>query len=199
MGRKSMQSERRKEIIKVFYKVAKKEGLENASIAKTASALNMNPSLILHYFSTKEELIFGLIDHILDKYLLIYQPDLDPYRDVRESLLKVIDNIFSKKWNALFDDGVSYSCYSLTFRHNKIKKKYKTLLNALREALEALIVTGNRQGVIAVEDPAVTADLIFVLADGAYYYLSLVDNRREYERKLLLYKLQAFKLLQLKE
>jgi hypothetical protein len=36
MGRKSLKPLRQKAIIKAFYKVAKKEGLENASIAKVA-------------------------------------------------------------------------------------------------------------------------------------------------------------------
>jgi hypothetical protein len=42
-----------------------------------------------------------------------------------------------------------------------------------------------------VEDPALTADIIFVLVDGAYYYLSLVSDKEEYQRKLMQYKRQA--------
>ena len=49
-----------------FYKLAKKEGLENASMAKTAEIIDMNPSLIVHYFKTKEYLVYGLIEYILD-------------------------------------------------------------------------------------------------------------------------------------
>ena len=73
MGRKSLKGPRQKEIIKAFYKVAKKEGLENASIAKTAELININPSLVVHYFKSKDYLVYGLIEYILDKYLLIYK------------------------------------------------------------------------------------------------------------------------------
>lgn len=197
MGRKSLKMIRQKEIIKVFYKVAKKEGLENASIAKTATAMNINPSLILHYFKTKEQLIFGLIEYILDKYLLIFNVDHKKEHDPETALLMVIDNIFSKKWNRLFDDGVSYSCYSLTFRDKKIKKKYKTLLDTLRKTLEGLIILCRDKGIISVADPALTSDLIFVLVDGAYYYLSLVDEKAEYQKRLNAYKQRAIKLLNL--
>lgn len=198
MGRKSLKLIRQQEIIRIFYKVAKKEGLENASIAKTAAAMGINPSLILHYFATKEALIFGLIDYILDKYLLIYRVDKKT-EDPEQVLLAVIDNIFSRKWNTLFDDGVSYSCYSLAFRDKKIRKKYKELLDRLRKQLEEIIRNCAARGVLTVQDPQGTADLIFVLVDGAYYYLSLVDDKAEYQERLQTYKRQALQLLNLKD
>ncbi|MGH2644735.1 MAG: TetR/AcrR family transcriptional regulator [Chitinophagaceae bacterium] len=197
MGRKSLKTTRQKEIIKTFYKVAKKEGLENASIAKVAVAMNINPSLVLHYFQTKEKLIYGLIEYILEKYLLIYKVNDNSGQDAEGALFIAVDNIFSKKWNSLFDDGVSYSCFSLAFRDKKIKKKYKVLLDTLRKTLENLISNCVKKGIIDVKDPAFTADLIFVLVDGAYYYLSLVDDKIEYRKKLELYKDQAIKLLKL--
>ena len=75
MGRKSLKPIRQKGIIKAFYQVARKEGLENASIAKVASVLDVNPSLVIHYFKTKQELIHGLIEYILERYRLIYNPE----------------------------------------------------------------------------------------------------------------------------
>ncbi len=117
MGRKSLKEERQREIIKAFYKLAKKEGLENASIAKTAAVIDINPSLVMHYFETKEALVYGLIEYILDKYLLIYQLPKEYDGSAETALMKVIDNIFSHKWNTLFDDSVSYSCYALAFRN----------------------------------------------------------------------------------
>jgi AcrR family transcriptional regulator len=195
MGRKSLKTPRQKEIIKAFYRLAKKEGLENASIAKTAALLDMNPSLVLHYFQTKESLVYGLIEYILDKYLLIYKIPTEDATDPKKALLKVIDNIFSTKWNALFDDSVSYSCYALAFRDKTIKEKYKRLLDTLRQNLQQLIIDCKNEGILSVKDPALTADLIFVLVDGAYYYLCLVSDKEEYRQKLELYKKQAMSLL----
>jgi len=195
MGRKNLKEPRQKEIIKAFYKLSKKEGLENASIAKTAELINVNPSLIMHYFKTKDYLVYGLIEFILDKYLLIYKLDNINSSSPKIVLNKIIDNIFSKKWNTLFDDGVSYSCYSLTFRNKIIRQKYKILLDTLRKSLEDSIIACNKAKLLSVKNPSATADLIFVLVDGAYYYLSLVDNKEEYEKKLSQYKKQALNLL----
>lgn len=197
MGRKSLKTPRQKEIIKAFYKLAKKEGLENASIAKTAALLDMNPSLVVHYFQTKEALVYGLIEYILDKWLLIYKIPQEYAGDPKKALLQVIDNIFSHKWNTLFDDSVSYSCYALAFRDKTIKEKFKKLLDTLRQNLQQLIIDCKNQGILAVKDPVLTADLIFVLVDGAYYYLCLVSDKEEYQRKLEQYKKQALSLLNL--
>lgn len=196
MGRKNLKEPRQKEIIQAFYKLAKKEGLENASIAKTAELINVNPSLIMHYFKSKDYLVYGLIEFILDKYLLIYNLNNKKDNNPKTVLFKTIDNIFSKKWNVLFDDGVSYSCYSLTFRNKIIRQKYKILLDTLRESLEELITACNNAKLLSVKKPSATADLIFVLVDGAYYYLSLVDDKNEYIKKLSQYKRQALNLLQ---
>ena len=196
MGRKNLKEPRQREIIKAFYKLVKKEGFENASIAKTAELININPSLIMHYFKTKDYLVYGLIEFILDKYLLIYKLNNAASNNPKIVLNKIIDNLFSNKWNTLFDDGVSYSCYSLTFRNKVIRQKYKILLDRLRKSLEDSIVACNNAKLLAVKNPSLTADLIFVLVDGAYYYLSLIDDKDEYLKKLNQYKKHAIKLLQ---
>src|SRR5690554_3191593 len=105
MGRKSLKEDRQKEIIKGFYQVAKKEGLENVSIGKLAKHLDMQPTLILHYFNNKVALTMGLIDYIIDKYRKIYIPKENHKTQPLEALMDIINNIFSRKWNRLFDDG----------------------------------------------------------------------------------------------
>ena len=69
-----------------------------------------------------------------------------------------------------------------------VKENYKVLLDTLRNNLRDLIVECNQQGALVVKDPARVADTIFVMVDGAYYYLSLVSNKQEYKRKLAQYK-----------
>lgn len=195
MGRKSLKDTRRKEIVKVFYKIAKKTGIENTSIAMIAKEMNINPSLIIHYFETREELTYALIDFIVDKYLLIYEQSDGAGAASRESLVAIINDLFSKKWNRLFDDGLFYSCYALTFRDKKVKQLYKRLSDTLRENLESFLRKCQATGAITIENPRITADLIYMLVDGAYYYLSLVSNKKEYNTKLDEYKKEAFKLL----
>ncbi|WP_214229169.1 TetR family transcriptional regulator [Pedobacter sp. B4-66] len=194
MGRKSLKEARQLEIIKIFYKVAKTEGYENTSIAKIAKVMDINPSLIIHYFETKEDLTYGLIDYILERYLLIYTIKNKDGATLSD-LKKTIDMLFSKKWNLLFDDGLFYTFYALAFREKKIKAKYKTILDSLRFALTSMIEQCNQKDLIKVEDAKAAADLIFVLVDGAYFYLSLESDKKAYAERLDYYKSKAYQIL----
>lgn len=197
MGRKSLIPVRQKAIIKAFYKVARKEGLENASIAKVASALDVNPSLVIHYFKTKRDLIHGLIEYILERYRLIYNPDNGPM-NTREHLKKIMLNLFSRKWDKLFDDGVFYSSFSLIFRDKTLKTHYKNIHDHLRQMLTDTLREAKRNKVIKINDVEKTADVIFILIEGAYYYLSMVTDKAEYERRMRLYQKTVLGMLGLK-
>src|SRR5690606_4403855 len=183
MGRKSLKPLRQKAIIKAFYKVARKEGLENASIAKVAAVLEVNPSLVIHYFSSKQDLIHGLIEYILERYRLLYNPEVDTHNP-RMRLIKIIRNLFSRKWNKLFDDGVFYSSFALIFRDRTVKEHYKNLHDHLRTLLKEALSEAKAHGVINVDDVERTADLIFIFVEGAYYYLSMVSDKNEYKARI---------------
>lgn len=197
MGRKSLKTERQKEIIKSFYEVAKQEGLENTSVAKVAKYMGINTSLILHYFESKDELIFGLINFILESYKALYITN--DIENVETKLRKTIDNLFSRDWNNLIDDGVFYSYYTLIFRDEKIKEAFRDLHDSLRIFLADVITEAQKEGIVDVENPKETAELIFVLVEGAYYYLSLFDtNDIEYTHKADRYKKTALNMLNFK-
>ncbi len=193
MGRKSLKVDRRREIVKAFYEVAKKEGLGNTSLSKIGKKLKMPPSLLVHYFTTKEELLLELIDFIINNYKSIYIPKENSEDTSIKKLLLVMDNIFSRKWNNLIDDGVFYSCFALVFQDKRIKSKFHELHLLLRSWLTELIQQCKDDGYLDIDDPSRTSELIFVISDGAYYYLSMVDE--DYESKLELYKEEAYNLL----
>jgi AcrR family transcriptional regulator len=198
MGRKSLKPLRQKGIIQAFYKVAKKEGLENASIAKVAAVLEVNPSLVIHYFSTKQDLMHGLIEYILHRYRLLYNPE-NGTSNPKERLIKIIRNLFSRKWNKLFDDGVFYSSYALIFRDKTVKEHYKNLHDHLRTLLKDALQEAKDDGVIATADVEKTADLIFIFIEGAYYYLSMVSDKSEYQERIQDYEKTVLSMLKLVE
>jgi AcrR family transcriptional regulator len=198
MGRKSLKPIRQKGIIKAFYKVAQKEGLENASIAKVAAVLDVNPSLVIHYFETKQDLIHGLIEYILERYRLIYNPEngtLNP----ADRLKKIIRNLFSRKWDKLIDDGVFYSSFALIFRDKALKAHYKNLHDHLRQMLTDTLKDANENGVIEIDDVEKTADLIFIFVEGAYYYLSMISDKSEYDSRMEHYQKTVLSMLNIKD
>jgi AcrR family transcriptional regulator len=198
MGRKSLVTLRQKEIVKAFYKVSLKEGLENASIAKVAEALEVNPSLVIHYFKSRQELLHGLIEYIIERYKLIYDPgNGNGNGHPKAKLKKVINNLFSRKWHKLFDDSVFYSGYALIFRDDTIKEHYKNLHDQLRKLLADALQEAADAKVIESDNVQQTADLVFVFVEGAYYYLSMVGDKAEYEKRLSFYEKTVLQFLKL--
>jgi len=197
MGRKSLKETRQKEIIKGFYMVAKKQGLENTSIAKLAAHLRVNPSLIMHYFSSRENLLNALVDFIRESYSGIYEVN-DGKIDTKQKLLKLIDNLFSRKWNKLFDDGVFYSCYALTYRNKNFRSGYKKMHEALHEMLLNSLRQAAANHVIPDENIEEKVTIIFSIIDGAYYFLGMVSDKKEIQAKENLYKKYVLELLGLK-
>jgi AcrR family transcriptional regulator len=194
MGRKSLKEVRQKEIIEAFYIVAKKEGIGNASLVKVAAEMGINPSLVSHYFGSKNALIFGLIEFILESYKNFYS--LDHSESKKGCRLKnIIDNLFSREWHNLIDDQVFYDCFTLVFRNKSIKAAYKELHEHLRQWLSEAIEEAKGNGEVEVENPQGAADLIFILVEGSYYYLSMYDKGEEYYQKQNRYKQGALDIL----
>jgi len=195
VGRKSLKETRQKEIVIAFYKVAKKEGLENASIAKVAENLKVNPSLIIHYFKSRKELLNALVDFILKRYLEIYL--FDDEIDSKEKLVALIDHLFSRTWHRLFDDGVFYSCYALIYRHPSIKESYKELHDTLISKLRQSLLEACENNIVEVEDINQTAEVVFSMVDGAYFSLGMETDIGERERKASFYKCHVKRMLNL--
>lgn len=193
MGRRSLKEIRQKEIVIAFYKVAKKVGIENASVAKVADLLDINPSLVMHYFKTKDDLLQALVDFNLEKYLSIYS--VSGKVDSREKLLEIIENLFSRKWHRLFDDGVYYSCYSFIYRNRRFKKEFRELHDSLHENFVITLKDASEAGVIKVDNFEQASKLIFSIVDGAYYYLGMMDDEQEIERISIWYKQHVLAIL----
>lgn len=193
MGRRSIKDLRQQEIVKALYKTAKSEGLHNASIAKVADEMNVNPSLILHYFKTKEEMLFALIEYILNRYQNIYT--VKNHDSAIEELTQVLNNLFSRKWNKLISDDVYYNCYTLIFRDPKIREKYKQLHDSLRSSLEQHLIACINEGSLKIDNPKITSNLIYTILEGAYFYLCMVNDKDKNEAVMEQYKQHAFELL----
>lgn len=184
---------RKKEIIEGFYNLSKINGLENTSIAKIGKHLDMPPSLIMHYFPTRDILISSLIEYILEQYLLIFEPitkELEEKKDIDLSI--IVETLFSRNWNLLFDDGVFYSCYAMIFRNEQIKNDYRILHEKLRESLK-VILDNNKE--MEGRDTTMLAEQIFVVVEGAYYYLSMIVDEASYNQKVDYFKKQVYDLL----
>jgi len=179
MGRKNLGEKRRSEIVKAFYEVARETGLENASIAKVAESMGISNGLVMHYFNTKDELLLGLNEFILQQHLKVFMEGHLGMIKSRRDLEALIGDLFSRKWNQFFDDGVFYSCYALIYRNKGFNDSFKAYLLRLHRVLQAELRQALAHGIIENKNIEELTEIIFALIDGSYYYMGMFETGDE--------------------
>ncbi len=143
---------RKREIIEEFYRVIVEEGLEKASLVKIAKRLSVSPSLLIHHFKTKDELILQLIDYIVDKYAGSLS-DLPDTRDSKQRINAILDLVFSQEWTKTIDDRVYYTCLHLSFQSQQVKERLRFMQRGFVENLKTEI------GEYAKQEPDLDIDV----------------------------------------
>lgn len=174
MGRKSKAAIRKKEILSHFYEVLSQEGFAGASIAKIASSMSVNPSLLIHYFSTKEEMVMELVESILSTYRNGIFPNLQNIQDPNERFNQMLNYAFGTDWNGVIEDSVFFDCFALSLRDSSIAEEFREVYDALRLAMRDEIEHAVNAGVIHVKDIEKSVDLLFVMMEGAHMYSSFM-------------------------
>ncbi|MDX2285299.1 MAG: TetR/AcrR family transcriptional regulator [Bacteroidia bacterium] len=183
MGRKSKAQVRKPEILSHFYQVIIEEGLEGASIAKVAKRMGVNPSLLIHYFTTKEAMVEGLIDYILDTYSSHLLPDFSGAATPRERWDDVVDVLSKLRWVQFMNEVVFYNCYTLSLRDPKISNRFEALYERLIQSIAQETEYAARHGVIEAESPRMFAEQVVALIEGSNFYENLRrDKARPVER-----------------
>lgn len=187
MGRKSKADDRRKEILSYFYDVIIDEGFEGASFAKIAKRMDVNPSLLVHYFSNKDAMVLGLIEYVVDTYAAQILPDFSEVADPAERWDDVIDVISKIQWDLFINSTVFYSAYTLALRNDEIKQQFMELYQGVRERLQEEVVFASEAGIINIEDPKRASELIIMVMEGANYFSNVWQDppSREEQHQLL--------------
>lgn len=157
---------RRREMLTAYYQVLKDEGLQGASIAKIARLIDAPPSLLIHYFGTKEQMTIELVDHLLEEYRQGYGDRLAAIADPRRRLLATLDTFFDPEYHELLDDSVFYACFYLSLRHPAVRRSFATLYEASLELVESTIAECMAAGHLAADDAHGLAVAVKALEEG---------------------------------
>ena len=181
MGRKPKTEIRRREILEHFYLVLIEEGLQGASIAKIAKHMGVHPSLLIHYFSTKDEMVVELVEFILEKYEQAATPKLAGINDPGKRLHAVLDMLFGIGWTKEIDQSAFYACYYLSLSNERVKESFDRLYGAFKNMLAEEIQMCADKGLIKKTDPDKGAYLIIAMMEGLIFLRNTIRDDREYE------------------
>ncbi|MEL7533324.1 MAG: TetR/AcrR family transcriptional regulator [Bacteroidota bacterium] len=195
MGRKSKATVRRQEILSHFYQVIIDEGFEGASIAKIAKRMEVNPSLLIHYFSTKDAMVVGLIDYIMTTYSPTILPDFSETADPEERWQDVLDVISQMKWDRIMNHKVFYSCYALGLRLPEVMERFEGLYQSLLERIETEVLCAAEAGLIKIESPRKAAEFIMTLAEGRSFLQHVTGGEEGLQSDPTLFRKLAHEML----
>jgi AcrR family transcriptional regulator len=153
-------------MLAAYYETLVAEGLQGSSIAKIAMRLRVPPSLLIHYFGTKEQMTIELVDYLLEEYREGYGDRLAAIGDPLERLRAIIVTFFDPHYHELLDDSVFYACFYLSLRHPSVRRSYHTLYAATLQLIESAIDECMRAGCIRSDDPHELALVVKALEEG---------------------------------
>lgn len=166
MTRAERSHRRRREMLEAYYQTLLDEGLQGASIAKIARRLDVPPSLLIHYFGTKEQMTIELVDYLLEAFHGTYGDKLAAIADPRARLLAILDEFFSPEYHQLLDDRAFYACFYLSLTHPKVRHAYATLYESSLELVETAVRDCMEAGVIPSDDAHELAMTVKAMEEG---------------------------------
>lgn len=159
-------------IIRSFYETILEQGFEGASIAKVAKRLDIQSTLIIHYFGNKENMTLALVDFVVEEYSKIFKKirnqrkDSDPEQRIR-SFFKII---WSKPYYEKIDIAASLSVISVSFRNQRVRKKIQWLYQQFKALLiQEMEAFFDRKG-IETPDVERAANVLLSMVEGSRHF-----------------------------
>ena len=181
MKKRSNADNRIPEILESYYQVILDLGFEGASIGKVAKNMDIHPSLIIHYFKSKENMNIELVKLIIEKFNSPQFLKLDHIQDLTERFTKLIDVLFSFDWSRTVHPTVFYAFYYLSFRNPLIKERFQKMFMDFRDYLTDEFRFYKKAGIIFVDDPQKAADMVVTLVEGLEFHAGFLKNGQPFD------------------
>ena len=174
---------RKPEILEHFYQVIIQQGLESASIAKIAESMGIHPSLIFHYFKTKDAMILALAEYLREKY--------DP-PFIRDQFVSIKDpqHRFNMFFNIMFSEtnvktvntSVFYAFYYLSYRNPEIHNRFADMFKEHRDFIVQELEFFKKEGLIKKDiDLELAADFIVSIFEGLAFHVDFLAAGKPFE------------------
>jgi len=135
MGRKSSAPQRRAQIVWALYDCLAESGQEKVTIKEIAAKAELPAGVIHYYFKSKDDIIAGLAEAIVEKYSCMIDEQTSAQFSIEEKVATTIDFmvdqlIFNRPLNLVF-----YNLVQMTFERKKLQSVVKILMQEYRERL----------------------------------------------------------------
>jgi AcrR family transcriptional regulator len=195
MGRESKFTIRRREIVESCYQVIARKGLEGATLKRIGREMGVAPSLLMHYFSSKEELILALVDYMVEKMDRTYLEVSRQTRTARERLALYIDKNFDFEIPQSVEDRVFYGSFYLALSDERIRGSFRRMYAHDHKMIVGLIEKYAQEAGVENLNPDLLAVQIIASIEGFYLYRVVHGDSPELNRAVESYKASLWRQL----
>lgn len=178
MGRKSKADQRRREILEHCYQIMGEEGLEGVTLKNIGNQMGVAPSLIMHYFKNKEEILTELVDFLTESMDRAYLPQLDKLNSAKEKLEFYIDKTLHFDVASSVNDQVFYGCFYLSIRNEEIRHRFARMYDHDEKLLKKLIEEYLIEcGPVNVDSTILSIQIASIIE--GFYFLRMIEGDRK--------------------
>jgi len=157
---------RRREMLAAYYETLLDEGLQGASLAKIAARVQAPPSLLIHYFGTKEQMTIELVDYLLERYHVTYGALFESMADPLERLRAIVDYLFSVEYHQLMDDRAFYALFYVSLTNSTVRRAFARVYEESLRLVESTLVDCMAAGQVPRDDAHELAVALKALEEG---------------------------------
>jgi AcrR family transcriptional regulator len=166
MRREERSKVRRREMLAAYYEVLLDEGLQGASVAKIAKRIDAPPSLLMHYFGTKEQMTIELVDYLLERLHAASVGTIEGLEEPLERLYAIVDAIFSVEYHQVLDDRAFYALFYLSLTHPTVRRAFARVYEESLALVEATLAECMDRCLVRRDDPHELAVSLNALEEG---------------------------------
>ncbi len=196
MGRKSKSTIRRREIMESCYQVVAERGLEGATLKRIGKEMGVSPSLLMHYFASKEDMILALVDFMVQKMDKAFLQSARKTMRARERLALYIDKNLNFEIPQSVEDKVFYGSFYLALSDERIRESFRRMYDHDRKMIVDLIKDYMQEEGIQNLNPELLAIQLISNIEGFYMYRVVYGDSPDLDQAAESFKQNLWKTLE---
>jgi AcrR family transcriptional regulator len=177
------------------YQVIARKGLEGATLKQIGKEMGVSPSLLMHYFASKEELILALVDYMVERMDRTYHRAIKQTKSAKERLTLYIDKNFDFEIPQSVEDKVFYGSFYLALSDERIRARFRRMYEHDHQMIVGLIKDYMEETGIENLDPDLLAIQLISTIEGFYLYRVVHGDSPELNQAAAGYKESLWNLL----
>jgi AcrR family transcriptional regulator len=177
------------------YQVIARKGLEGATLKQIGKEMGVSPSLLMHYFTSKEEMILALVDYMVERMDRTYHRAIKQTDSATERLTLYIDKNFNFEIPQSVEDKVFYGSVYMALSDERVRARFRRMYEHDHEMIVGLIKDYMEEAGIVDLDPDLLAIQLISTIEGFYLYRVVHGDSPELNQAAAGYKESLWHLL----